>query len=98
MAANVCMHKEKHDTIHVYKRMCLEIQIGHGMKSLETVSMTQTVVGTFQDKFLWIECKFVFIWLMTEKTSFQLTVILPSEQFSTDKQENTGSFCITKNL
>lgn len=52
MAANVCMHKEKHDTIHVYKRMCLEIQIGHGMKSLETVSMTQTVVGTFQDKFL----------------------------------------------
>lgn len=45
MAANVCMHKEKHDTVHVYKRMCLEIE----NEITGTNSMTQTVVGTFQD-------------------------------------------------
>lgn len=49
----------------------------------------QTAVGAFQDKLLWIKYKFVFKWLMTEKNSFQLTVILPSGQFSTDKQRKT---------
>ena len=54
MAVNVCMHKGKHDTIHIDKRIVLKSR--YSATTLNEItgtnSMAQPAFSTFQDKLL----------------------------------------------